>query len=225
MTAYGWDNDAGTLQGNLTGAINSALGIASPATTMIPTGVYVSQGIGSGMKSYVFASDAQAVGTAVSTALSAAMPATSFKAIGFNAMLGLASGIRLGRPSVISAMRSAAQAAVAAAKSALQIKSPSRVFRDEVGVMMMRGLGEGVKSELEHQQRIIANAARYLADTAVFGGTVSGWSSKTTNNDNRNQSANINIETYNANGEDDVDRLMRRLNARSRSMSRGYGHA
>ena len=37
--------------------------------------------------------------------------------------------------------------------------------------MIMRGLGEGIESEMESQRRIIANAARYLTDVAGNGGT------------------------------------------------------
>ncbi len=83
-----------------------------------------------------------------------------------NAMNGLASGIRSGQSSVVSAMRKAAQAAVSAAKSTLKISSPSRVFRDEVGEMVMKGFGQGVTREAERQAKTISNAARYLTEAA-----------------------------------------------------------
>lgn len=59
-------------------------------------------------------------------------------------MAGLKAGINAGRSGVVSAMQSAARAAVNAAKKELKIASPSRVFRDEVGSMTMKGFGEGV---------------------------------------------------------------------------------
>ena len=74
--------------------------------------------------------------------------------------------INAGRSGVISAMRSAARAAVSAAKSELKIKSPSRVFEDEVGVMTMRGFGQGVLKESKEQARVIRNASRYLTGEA-----------------------------------------------------------
>ena len=61
---------------------------------------------------------------------------------------------------------------MAAAKEALQIHSPSRVFKDEVGAMAMAGFGEGVTEESLTQARVIQNAARYLtgeAQEAVAG--------------------------------------------------------
>ena len=91
--------------------------------------------------------------------------------------------------------------------------------------MIMRGLGEGIESEMESQRRIIANAARYLTDVAGNGGTAGGGSSTTTNHDNRNQSSNIYIDTYNANSEEDVDILARKLGRLQRNIARGYGHA
>lgn len=91
--------------------------------------------------------------------------------------------------------------------------------------MIMRGLGEGIESEMESQRRIIANAARYLTDVAGNGGTTGGGSSMTTNHDNRNQSSNIYIDTYNANSEEDVDILARKLGRLQRNIARGYGHA
>ena len=100
-------------------------------------------------------------------------------------MSGLKSGINAGRASVITAVKDAASAAVRAAKQALQIQSPSRVFRDEVGVMTMKGLGEGIVAETKEQARIIRNAARYLTDEAA-GGSIAGTSSSKTYNANSN---------------------------------------
>ena len=71
------------------------------------------------------------------------MPASLLRPAGLNAMLGLTAGIHAGRSGVISAMRSAARAAVNAAKSELQIHSPSKVFEDEVGVIKILGSDDG----------------------------------------------------------------------------------
>ena len=66
-------------------------------------------------------------------------------------------------------MQSAARAAVNAAKKELKIASPSKVFRDEVGSMTMKGFGEGVLKERRVQARIVKNAARYLTGEAKEG--------------------------------------------------------
>ena len=81
-------------------------------------------------------------------------------------MAGLRAGILAGRSGVISAMRSAAREAVNAAKKELKIKSPSQVFRDEVGVMTMRGFGAGVLKESKEQAKVIRNASRFLTGEA-----------------------------------------------------------
>lgn len=179
MTEAGFATDAETVAGNLESALNTALGIQSPSTRVKPVGDNVSAGVGVGMTAYSFSSDASAVAQNIQTSLAAVLTASTLRSAGVNAMSGLTAGINAGRSGVISAMRSAAKAAVAAAKSELKIKSPSRVFRDEVGAMTMRGFGEGVLRESKTQAKIIQNAARYLTGEAKVG------SISTTSNDNR----------------------------------------
>ena len=105
-------------------------------------------------------------------------------------MNGLKAGINAGRFGVVAAMRLAARAAVAAAKSELKIASPSRVFRDEVGAMTMKGFGEGVLRESRTQAKVIQNAARYLTGEAKVG------SITTTSNDNRRTYNNQNTISF-----------------------------
>ena len=63
-------------------------------------------------------------------------------------MAGLAAGIRLGQFGVVTAMQEAAQAAVNAAKETLDIHSPSRVFRDQVGVRVSPGSFSGLSEKI-----------------------------------------------------------------------------
>lgn len=67
---------------------------------------------------------------------------------GANLAYGLASGISRGASSAISAAASLASRALSAAKRALGIHSPSRVFRDEVGKMAALGLEEGFNEQI-----------------------------------------------------------------------------
>lgn len=186
MTAAGWDSDAETVASNLETALNSALDINSPSKRVVPIGNYVAQGVGEGMAGYDFSVSAASVagslesalgsamangsfsviGQSVMSSLTASIQGTSLRSAGVNLMVGLRAGILAGRSGVVSAMRSAAQAAVSAAKQTLQIHSPSRVFRDEVGAMTMRGFGEGILSESKEQARIIRNASRFLTEEA-----------------------------------------------------------
>ena len=101
----------------------------------------------------------RAVATNVRSAIQTSLNGNTLRSAGVNAMAGLKAGILAGRFGVISAMRSAREA-VNTAKKELKIKSPSQVFRDEVGVMTMRGFGAGVLKESKEQAKVIRNASR-----------------------------------------------------------------
>ena len=249
MTAAGWDSDAETVAANLEAALNLALGIQSPSERVKPVGQNVSAGVGTGMAGYDFSTDASAMSTNVETAVTTALTGetgysmsgtgstiaatvrsaiaanltgTTLRSVGVNAMAGLKAGINAGRSGVISAMRSAAKAAVTAAKSELKIKSPSGVFRDEVGRMSMKGFGQGVLLESRAQAKIVQNAARFLTGEAKAG------SISTTSNDNRrtyNQSSNVNLSgnTFYVRDEQDIKSLAIEIAALTKRQQRGRG--
>ena len=222
MTEAGWATDAETVAANLEAALNSALGIQSPSTRMKPTGSNVAAGVGEGMGQYSFIGEAFLLAGRLSSAVSAAMPASLLRPAGLNAMRGLTAGINAGRSGVISAMRSAARAAVNAAKSELKIKSPSRVFEEEVGVMAMKGLGQGVLKESKEQAKVIRNAARYLTGEAKAGSIM------TTSNDNRrtyNQQSSISFAGSNfyINDRQDAYVLAVEIASLTRRQQRGRG--
>ena len=184
MTEYDFTTDAATAASSLETAIVAAF----PATLLAVYGAAGVQGIADAMTGYSMGATGSTVAGNVQSAVSSSLTGTTLRSVGIKAMAGLKAGIIAGRSGVIVAMRSAAQAAVAAAKAELKIKSPSRVFRDEVGAMTMKGFGEGVLTESKAQARIIRNAARYLTGEAKTG------SISTTSNDNRrtyNQQSSI----------------------------------
>ena len=117
------------------------------AETLTPSGTTAMAGLAVALSAYDMSSTGMAISGNVKTALSRSLTAASLKSIGTNAMAGLRAGINAGRSGVVSAMQSAARAAVNAAKKELTIASPSKVFRDEVGSMTMKGFGEGVLQE------------------------------------------------------------------------------
>ena len=155
-------------------------------------------------------------------AVSRSLTATSLKSIGTNAMAGLKAGINAGRSGVVSAMQSAARAAVNAAKKELKIASPSRVFRDEIGTMTMKGFGEGVLQESRVQARTIRNAARFLTGEAREGAIAFG------NNDNRktyNQTSSVNLSGNNfyVRDEQDIRSLAIEIATLTKRQQRGKG--
>ncbi|MDM8326707.1 terminase [Staphylococcus felis] len=69
-----------------------------------------------------------------------------FSEVGRYLMEGLANGIKAGISWVVNAAKGVAERAVSAAKSALGINSPSRVFK-EIGQFVSQGLGMGIEKD------------------------------------------------------------------------------
>lgn len=224
LTANGWDTDAETVASDLESALNNALGIQSPSTRMVPVGENTAAGVGQGLSGYSFAADAESMASNLFAAASAALSGAKFSPIGLQAMNGLKSGINAGRSGVINAMKSASQAAVNAAKAALKIHSPSRVFRDEVGVMTMKGFGEGVTAESRKQAATIRNAARYLTGEAKNGSVapVSNDNRRTYNNDN-STTLSFAGASFNVRSDQDIRDLAVEIATLTRRNQRGKG--
>lgn len=182
-------------------------------------------GIESRLRSYDFAGSGAEVGdnldAAIRGALGAHSPATRMIPIGLDVAEGLAAGITSGTGLVTAAIVSVANAAVAAAKQALDIHSPSRVFADEVGKMAVRGFGVGVKEEERSQAKVIRNAARYLTGEARLA--VAGYSSYATNNYNTDASISFPGATFTIRDKQDVYALAREIAALTKRQQTGRG--
>lgn len=125
------------------------------------------------------------VGTAISGAASSVVSAakgvgqkavSAFKSIswgslGINIVKGIASGLKSGASAIASAAKSAASKALSAAKSFLGIKSPSRVFRDEVGKNVALGMAEGILG----QQKAVSSALNTLTQTPTIPKVDTDW--------------------------------------------------
>ena len=79
-------------------------------------------------------------------------------------MGGLASGIRNGKPSVLSAARSIANSVESIIRSAWQVNSPSKLF-----YKIALGVGEGMEYALEDSTSGVKNSALELADATTKG--------------------------------------------------------
>ena len=220
---YDFSTDAETTIANDEAALNDAAVIHSPSQRMKPIGGFISAGVGAGMTEYDFSGDAAATVANLESALNAAFAANSTRSVGLNAMFGMAAGVRAGQSAVIAAMRSAAQNAVAAAKSALQIHSPSRVFRDEVGVMTMRGFGQGVLEETKEQAQIIRNASRYLTAEAGSSAVAATNDNRKTYNTDNSTSFSFAGATFEVRSEQDVRDLAVEIATLTRRSQRGRG--
>ena len=218
MGGYDFSTDAATLATNLETAITAAL----TAESLTPSGTGAMAGLAGALTAYDMSGAGTTVSANVKNAVSNSLTATSLKSIGTNAMAGLKAGINAGRSGVVSAMQSAARAAVNAAKKELKIASPSRVFRDEIGSMTMKGFGEGVLKESRVQARTIRNAARFLTGEAKEGAIAFG------NNDNRktyNQTSSVNLSGNNfyVRDEQDIRSLAIEIATLTKRQQRGRG--
>ena len=220
---YDFGDDAEITFSNDLNALNEAADINSPSKRMNPTGEFISAGIGVGMAQYDFSGDAAATMANLESALNAAFTANSTRSVGLNAMFGMAAGVRAGQSAVIAAMRSAAQNAVAAAKNALQIHSPSRVFRDEVGAMTMKGFGQGVLQETKEQAQIIRNASRYLTTEAGSSAVAATNDNRKTYNTDNSTSFSFAGATFQIRSEQDVRDLAVEIATLTRRSQRGRG--
>ena len=218
MTEYDFATDAATLAASL----STAIGLALPQNTLAAYGTAAMTGLALAVTGYGMSAMGASVGANVRSAVNASLNGSTLRSAGVNAMSGLAAGINAGRSGVISAMRSAARAAVNAAKSELKIHSPSQVFEDEVGVMTMRGWGRGVLKESKAQAKIIRNAARYLTGEAQAG------SIQTTSNDNRRTynssvSSTVQVQQLVVRDEQDIRALAVEIATLTRRQQRGKG--
>lgn len=218
MGGYDFTSDADALAASVETAVTDTL----PGDALSSFGTSAAEGLASALSSYSMSSAGASVASGVRTAVSTNLTAATLRFIGVNAMSGLRAGILAGRSGVISAMRSAAREAVNAAKKELKIKSPSQVFRDEVGVMTMRGFGAGVLKESKEQAKVIRNASRFLTGEAREGSIVTNSSDnrKTYNN---NVSSTIQVQQMVVRDEQDVRSLAVEIATLTRRQQRGKG--
>ena len=201
MDSYDFSPTATAASAGLRGAVSAVFN----ANLLSAFGTVSMGGIAAAMTAFSFSAAADSVGSEARSAISGSLNSYSLRSAGVNVMNGLIAGINAGRSGVVSAMRSAARAAVDAAKSELKIASPSGVFRDEVGVMAMRGFGEGALMETKEQMKAVRNAARYLTDAAREGAiAVHGGNSSTYN---RNSTVNLNVQSMSIRDEMDIRSL------------------
>ena len=222
MTAYGWTTDANTVASDIKSAVNAALGVASPATEMMPTGEYVSAGIGEGMKGYDWESTASELSGSLQAVLNANLAGAGVRSVGYHVMTGLALGILKGKSIVTASMRLAARAAVQAAKKELVIQSPSHVFRDEIGAMVMKGFGQGILEESENQAKVIRNASRYLTGEAKEA-SIGYNTSYDQRRYDQSSSVTLTVGSLNVRSDQDIRDLAVEIAGLTRRQQRGKG--
>lgn len=140
--------------------VQSALG-ATASATLISTGIVdkISSGISSGTPDVVSALNNLVTTSVLSSATGASGAA---KSVGLAIASGVAAGINAGASQAISAASNMAKSALAAAKNALDIHSPSKAFR-WIGEQSVDGLVLGLNDKAKNAQA----AAGKLADVVL----------------------------------------------------------
>ena len=87
-----------------------------------------------------------------------------WSSLGGNIIKGIISGITSAVSGLAEAAVNAAKTAFNAAKGALDIHSPSRLFRDEIGKMIPAGMALGITSNLWQVQDAVDQLAGVTAD-------------------------------------------------------------
>lgn len=103
---------------------------------------------------------------------------------GNNIIQGLINGIKGAIGNAVAAVKNAASSIVNAAKGALGIHSPSRVFRDEVGKMIPAGLGVGVEMNEKLAVQPVQSMVSALLPSSLTGSVSSPMSSPVALSDN-----------------------------------------
>lgn len=85
--------------------------------------------------------------TSIGNAAVSAFKSINWWDLGANIIRGIVNGISSNVGAIVDAAKNAAKRAFEAAKDFLGIKSPSRLFRDEVGAMIPRGLALGIDEQ------------------------------------------------------------------------------
>ena len=86
--------------------------------------------------------------------------------VGYYISAGIAAGIRGGSSLITSAANQAAWQALASAKRTLGVRSPSRVFRDQVGRMIPAGIAQGVRQGSPEVEEAMKRQSQRLVEVA-----------------------------------------------------------
>ena len=164
----------GSITAYWTGVWNSVKGLVSSAWKGITSAV--SNGVNSVMNTV------RGIGGKIKGAFSGA--GSWLLDAGKNIIMGLVNGIKNAIGSAVSAAKDAAANVVNAAKSALGIHSPSRVFRDEVGKMIPAGLGVGVTMNEKLAVQPVQSMVAALLPSSLTGSVSSPMASPVALSDN-----------------------------------------
>ncbi|MBR3992923.1 MAG: hypothetical protein IKI92_03555, partial [Anaerotignum sp.] len=142
----------------------------------------------------------------------------NFRNVGEDMMDGVAQGIRDGRSGVVNAVAAVIAAAIARAKSDLDINSPSRVFA-EMGEYSMEGYALGMQNRLKNTIQTMRNSMAMVTSVPVPAVGASGGQTYS----NTYGDINLYIDTVNNGNGRDTQTLARELEFFRRQQNAGRG--
>lgn len=127
---------------------------------------------GRGLQAGTGTASASGAALAIAGSNAASSYSSSFYNAGVNAAAGMARGISAGASGAVEAAANMARQALNAAKATLEIKSPSRKFKNEVGQQIGKGLAFGIKDSAslagkeasKMSSKVYKNATSWLAE-------------------------------------------------------------
>ena len=133
---------------NFIQGIKDKLGIHSPSTIMRDQiGKNIMQGLKDGITNNPVVSTISSIANNIFTTFKNGLSSSSFWSIGSNIISGISRGISNGISSLRSTVTSVSSQVTNWFKSSLNIHSPSRLLRDEVGKFIPLGIAEGITKD------------------------------------------------------------------------------
>jgi hypothetical protein len=173
-------NLAGSVAASSAGVVQAMASLASSASAAFAAGGWTEAGMTSAnLLAGGITSGGGAVASAVqaiSRTASAAFDNSSWYGIGNSMMSGIAAGIYAAGAEVSAAIRSVSAEAEEAVKTYYDIRSPSGLMRDEVGVMISRGIAEGILSGSEFVRGAMDSVGRGADRVRMTDGASGGRS-------------------------------------------------
>ncbi|MGQ7383047.1 tape measure protein [Streptococcus suis] len=142
------------------------LGIHSPSRVFTEFGGHITEGLANGIANGTNSPVGKVKNLAVKLREPFSGISGRFSEIGAMAMQGLAGGIQANAGVAIAAANSVASRVTSTIKRALDIHSPSRVMRDEVGRFIPQGIAVGIEADRDVLERTMAKLKQSVMITA-----------------------------------------------------------
>jgi hypothetical protein len=164
--------------------------------TLVGAGLQIILALGKGMIDNV--KNITSLIPSIFTSIKNAFANSGWIEIGKNMINGIITGIKNAIPSLIETLKNAGRDGLNAVKDFLKIKSPSRLFRDEVGKYIPQGIAVGVENEMpETADRI----KKSIKDNTDVDDMVNGFNTISRMRANNSQPIHLTVPVYIGNEE------------------------